>query len=88
MNSDRYSKKREFYDHITELDTDWVQERFPWGRAVRLRNEGRAGSRDQSRRNNPVDSLQLPCVSNQDRVNSYRFTFLSGASKTNTDKIH
>jgi len=40
MNSEGYSKKREFYDHITELDTDWVQERFPWGRDVTLRNEG------------------------------------------------
>ena len=29
MNSEGYSKKREFYDHITELDTDWVQENFP-----------------------------------------------------------
>ena len=40
MNSDIYSKKREFYDHITELDIDWVQERFLWGRDVTLRNEG------------------------------------------------
>ena len=40
MNSDIYSKKREFYDHITELGIDWVQERFPWGRDVTLRNEG------------------------------------------------
>ena len=44
MSSDRYSKKREFYDHITEHDIDWVQERFPWGRDVTLRNEGWAGS--------------------------------------------
>jgi len=44
MNSEGYSKKREFYDHITELDIDWVQERFPWGRDVTLRNEGWAGN--------------------------------------------
>ena len=25
---------------IIELDTDWVQGRFPWGRAVTLRNVG------------------------------------------------
>ena len=88
MNSDRYSKKREFYDHIIELDTDWVQERFPCRKDVTLRNEGGAGRRKQSRRTNPVNNLQLPCVSKQDRVNSDRFTFLSGASKNNADKIH
>ena len=44
MNSEGYYKKREFYDHIIELDIDWVQERFPWGRDVTLRNEGWAGS--------------------------------------------
>ena len=37
MNSEGYYKKREFYDHIIELDIDWVQERFPWGRDVILR---------------------------------------------------
>ena len=88
MSSDRYYKKREFYDNITELDTDWVQEKFPWGRDVTLRNEEWAGSSEQSRKNNPVDSLQLPYVSNEDRVNSYRFTFLGGGSKNNTDKMH
>ena len=88
MTSDRYHKKRQFYDNITELDTDWVQERLPWGRDVTLRHEVWAGgSGEQRRRNHPVDSLQLPCVSNQDRGNSYGFTFLSGASKNNTDKI-